>query len=127
VTHLAAAVRWEIALTLFVIFAAVSYQALVGRIETAGLLVNKQTGAFDSGRLQSLLSTLFVAALTLLRLKEMKASGTVALPSSELLLAVGGSQALYLALKFLQTRGTGGAPMAEASSTPGSDAPARRT
>lgn len=83
----------------------VAYQMLTGRIGLAGLLRDKSSGDFDSGRLQMFVVTLLVAGAMFLRLDEMATTHRLSLPSDWLLLVLGGSQGLYMVRKFLQVRG----------------------
>lgn len=104
ITGLARLARAEIVLILSLLFLAVFYFAVIGRIRMAGLLRSKTTGELDPGRLQLFVVTAFLAFTLLVQMDRMRAAGTISLPENTLLFALGGSQGVYLVRKLLQVR-----------------------
>ncbi len=100
-TYLLDVAEFELKAFLGVSIVLVGYRVLTGGVNTKGLLAHKETGAFSPARLQLLLFSLIAAGAYLSSLMEAAAAGRYAFPEvpQELLLALGGSQALYLGAK----------------------------
>ena len=99
---LATFIRWEIWLVLTGLGAAVAYQALTGRINTRGMLFDKEGKIrqhFSPARVQLLVITLSGAVYYLLRVIERPDAAQFPDMPPELLLILGGSHALYLGAK----------------------------
>jgi hypothetical protein len=84
----------EIEFLLVALMLIVGYQVLTGRINTKGMLFDKETQEFSPGRVQLLTLTLLTAFLYILQAAQNPAQ----LPEvpQELLLILGGSNLVYL-------------------------------
>jgi len=91
-------VMWLFLVTLTLI---VGYQLLNGRITTKGLLSDKTTREFSSARLQLLLASIFGALYYLMRALDSQSLGSLPDIPEEVLLALGGSNVLYLGAKSM--------------------------
>lgn len=86
----------------------VGYKMLTGRINTSGLLEDKERRSLSPSRIQLLLFTFVGAGACLAAVPEMFEAAAPRLPEvpAELLLLLGGSQAVYLGgksyLKFFK-------------------------
>ena len=95
---LSTVLRYEVLFALMVLAAIIAYRLLTGRINTRGLLRNKIGGhAISPGRLQ-----LFVVTLLILIYYVMEVLETKTFPNMphEFVLALGGSNLVYLGGKF---------------------------
>ena len=95
---LSTVLRYEVLFALIVLAAIIAYRLLTGRINTRGLLRNKVRGrAISPGRLQ-----LFVVTLLILIFYVMEVLATKKFPNmpQEFVLALGGSNLVYLGGKF---------------------------
>lgn len=99
---LAQVAKVEIMAVVALLYWAIAYGLLTGRINTGGLLERKRGSGLDPGRLQALIVTLFLAGSLLTNLGEMQGPHLVSLPSNWLLAALGGSHGLYLHRKYSQ-------------------------
>ncbi len=102
--------RYETEFLLGGLAAVVAFQIITRRINTKGLLSNKEKGGegFSPARLQLLMFTFGVAFYVLGKVLSSIAAGTAALPNIDpnLLVVLGGSHALYLGAKALPTSGS---------------------
>ena len=99
-SDLSSFVRLEIALLLGLLGAVIFYQVLTGRINTRAMLYDKsETAGYSPARLQLLLTSLGGAGFFLLKVFEDPTRFPDVPPEG--LLAVGGSQVLYLGGKSL--------------------------
>ena len=103
--------RYEIEFLLGGLAAVVAFQIITRRINTKGLLSNKEKdGAegFSPARLQLLMFTFGVAFYVLGKVLSSIAAGAAAFPNIDpnLLVVLGGSHALYLGAKALPTSGS---------------------
>ena len=91
-------IRFEIWFFLAILALLVGYQMLTGRINTAGLLQDKEHKDLSPVRVQLLLFTLIGAGSYLALAADMIETGAPSLPTvpAELLLLLGGSHAVYL-------------------------------
>jgi hypothetical protein len=90
--------RWELSLFLVGLAVIVFYQLLTGRINTKGLLCEKDgTGNFSAGRVQLLFFTLIFGLMYLGKVIQDPA-GFPDIPE-EMLVLLGGSNAAYLGQK----------------------------
>lgn len=94
--------RIEIVAILALLYGAIAFGMLAGRINLTGLLDRKQGGGLDPARVQGLVATLFVAASLVLGLGDAGRSHAVSLPSAWLLAVLGGSHGFYLQRKHNQ-------------------------
>ncbi len=97
---LAASAQGVIAWFLGALLAVVAFKLLAGRINTGGLLADKETGKFSPGRLQLLIVTLAGASFYFFEIVGAADTGTLPPVPDELLLIVGGSHVAYLGGKI---------------------------
>jgi hypothetical protein len=98
---LATVVQIEMWLFLITLTLIVGYQLLNGQITTKGVLSDKTTREFSPARLQLLLASLFGAVYYLLQALDATSLGSLPDIPEEVLLALGGSNVLYLGAKSL--------------------------
>ena len=87
-------------LLMSLLLAIVAFKLLAGRINTRGLLADKETGAFSPGRLQLLMVTTGGASFYLFEIVGAADTGRLPAVPTELLLVVGASNAGYLGGKI---------------------------
>jgi hypothetical protein len=102
---LATFVQIEMWLLLVTLTLIVGYQLLNGQITTRGVLSDKTTGEFSPARLQLLLASLFGAVYYLLQAMDAQSTGRLPDIPEEVLLALGGSNVLYLGAKSVPLLG----------------------
>lgn len=78
----------------------ITFKLLAGQINVRGLLSDKETGTFSPGRLQLLMATLSGAAFYFFKIIDAEDITTLPPVPAELLLIVGGSNAVYLGGKI---------------------------
>ncbi len=88
-------VRYEIWFLLLGFALVIGYQILTGKINTKGLLLDKETGKLSPGRVQLLTFTLFGVLYYFFQVLEDPIKGFPDIPDG-LLYALGGSNAFYL-------------------------------
>lgn len=90
--------RWNLLAFIAVLALTIAIQLLTGKINMRGLLRDRRDGQLSPGRIQLLVVTL-TGSLSYFA-QAIHAQGGLPAPSPELLLALGGSHALYLTGKF---------------------------
>lgn len=86
-------IRYEMFFVILALALIVAYRLLTGRIKTTGLLQDKITHEFSSGRLQMLIATMLVAIYLVVEVFE-----TQKIPQlpQEVIMGLAGSHVLYL-------------------------------
>ncbi len=103
--------RWYVTATIYavygVLFAMVFMRLLRGEIRTSGMLSSDRNGAPSPERVQLLIASLFAMAAygfdTLSQFQTVRAEARLPEPSTWLVAALGGSNALYLVSKIGRT------------------------
>lgn len=91
---LATVIKWEIWVFMVGLVVVVGYQLLIGRINTAGMLNDKESGEFSPARVQLLLFTFIAAGVYFLQVAA-EPKEFPAIPQ-EMLYLLGGSNLFYL-------------------------------
>ena len=92
--------QFEFKILLYGLALVIAYKMLTKRINTEGLLLNKDTGRFSPARLQLLLLTL-IGSGTYLAMSTVPDSTSLPEPDELFVLMVGGSNFYYLGSKML--------------------------
>jgi hypothetical protein len=98
---LATALRYEMLVLLMILIGIIGYRLLVQQINTKGLLLDKTGGRkISPARLQMLVVTMGIAVYYILMMIDNKEVGKLPDMPNEFLVALGGSQAIYLGGKL---------------------------
>ena len=97
---LSTVLRYELLFLLTALIVVITYRLLTRKINIEGLLLDKTSGrAFSAGRLQMLVVTLGIAVYYLMTVMETNNAGKLPDLPNEMLIALGGSHAIYLSGK----------------------------
>ncbi|HEY0004004.1 MAG TPA: hypothetical protein VGB17_04270 [Pyrinomonadaceae bacterium] len=98
---LSMALNYEMLFLLTGLVVLITYRLLTNRINMRGLLLDKTSGrAFSPGRLQLLIVTVVIALYYLLMVFDTRETGRLPNMPDEFLLALGGSNVVYLGGKL---------------------------